>query len=189
MRARSSTAQESPTQAFVTHRHRRRASYTDRCTHTDIASAETLARIILRQARAELSSQNIDARGFTYEHFKPFLPAETDNERILRIFRLWVTEPLLVPDSDLRKVLRYQSCVKGSPRMRQTTVCYFRSWTMTSKQLRTLLSYLEEQKYFFEAAQYWMNVIRGTIPGKIITIRYVAKLHFQAVHIADSRRI
>lgn len=175
---RSSSFQEAPTQVPVTHRRQRRASYTAPSTYTDVASAETLARTILKQVRAELLSQNIDARGFTYEYLQAFLPYEADDKEVLRIFRSWISEPLLVPDSDLWQILQCQPSVKGMPRMKHTTVCYYRSWAMTREELQTVLSYLEEQNYFFKRAQHWINVSHVARPDQIITIRYVGKTAF-----------
>lgn len=172
---RSSSFQDSPTQVPVTHRRQRSISYTARSTYIDVASAETLARTILKQTRAELLSQNADTRGFTYEHLQAFLPYETCNREILRIFRSWINEPLLVPDSDLWRILRCQPSVKNSPRMKHTSVCYYRSWAMTREQLQTVLSYLENQNFFFKQAQHWMNVSRAAKPNQIFTIRYVGK--------------
>ena len=172
---RSSSFQESPTQVPVTHRRQRSASYTALSTYTDVASAETLARTILKQVWAELLSQNVDPRGFTYVHLQAFLPHETNNKEILRIFRSWINEPLLVPDSDLWQILRCQPSVKRSPQMKHTTVCYYRSWAMTREQLQNVLFHVEEQNCFFKRAQHWMSVSRIAKPDQIITIRYVGK--------------
>ena len=172
---RSSSFQESPTQVPVTHRRQRSASHTALSTYTDVASAETLARTILKQVRTKLLNQNVDPRGFTYVHLQAFLPYETDNKETLRIFRSWINEPLLVPDSDLWQILRCQPSVKRSLRMKHTTVCYYRSWAMTREQLQNVLFHLEEQNCFFKRAQHWMSVSRIAKPDQIITIRYVGK--------------
>ena len=174
-RRRSSSLPKNPTQIPIMFRRPRSASVVETVEFTNATSAEKLSRVMMRQVRSELRMQNVDVRGFTTQHLQACLPVETNTEDHLNIFKSFMKEPLLVPDSDLQSILRYKPSLKGDPRIKYGTFCYYRSWPMTREQLQDILASLAEQNFFSKRTQHWTNICRIARPGQVITIRYIGK--------------
>lgn len=146
-RRRSSSLPNNPTQIPIIFRRPRSASVVETVEYTNATSAEKLSRIMMRQVRSELRMQSVDVRGFTTQHLQAFLPVETNTEDHFHIFTSFMKEPLLVPDSDLQSILRCKPSLKGDPRIKYGTFCYYRSWPMTREQLQDILASLAEKNF------------------------------------------
>jgi len=134
-------------------------------------SASSLYRFI-KEARLRpfnlLGSNYIDT---ATEYLNYRLPSQIVDQRALDILRLWFTQPLLVPDTSLSKILRFRECTKNSPRLDSGSVSYFRSWTMQASEFRRLIEDFATQGH---STDHWNQIsIMQCSDDKTITVRYV----------------
>lgn len=93
---------------------------------------------------------------------------------IVSIFRRWLSQPLLVSDSDLSKILRFKESHKNSPPLTSGYVCYFRSWPLPAWQFKAIIEDISSQGYPEGDLQGWRDALQSIFDDQsVITLRYV----------------
>ncbi|OIW28990.1 hypothetical protein CONLIGDRAFT_704286 [Coniochaeta ligniaria NRRL 30616] len=95
---------------------------------------------------------------------------------VVSILRRWLSQPLLVSDSDILKILRFEESHKDSPPLTSGVVCYFRSWSVPMWQFKAIIEDLSSQGQPEEDINGWRDALRsGFDDQSVITVRYVGR--------------
>lgn len=97
---------------------------------------------------------------------------------VVSILRRWLSQPLLVSDSDILKLLRFEESRKDSPPLTSGVVCYFRSWSVPMWQFKAIIEDLSSQGQLEEDINGWRDALQSGFDDQyVITVRYFGRTY------------
>ena len=139
------------------------------------------SKTILEMVVAEMKLHHINVSSMVVERCRRVLPDSKCSNEQLTIIRQLFTQPMLVSNSDLQKIINLELSGKKRRRSGGDIISgrrhefYIRSWTFAPIQLCYLVKYMKQEGCRFPELDEWMY-ISFTARSRTLTVRYIGTI-------------
>lgn len=137
-------------------------------------TSETLSVKIFEDVKAQLDNRGVDTRPITAASMNSFLlkPHDTGPQR--EIFKRFTSTPITVPDREIAQIFRIKRS-RNSDGLQKGSVCYYRSWSITKKELQIIIDGLKQDGFNFPQLESWKCQLKGMQEDERVWILYVGQ--------------